>query len=89
MALGAQPLEVIRLVLGQGGKAALLGTVISFGGALSVSRVLSSQLFGITATDPLTFMAVALLLCLAALTACYISARRAMRVDPIVALRYE
>ena len=89
MALGAQPLEVIRLVLGQGGKAALLGTVIGFGGALSVSRVLSSQLFGITATDPLTFMAVALLLCLAALTACYIPARRAMRVDPIVALRYE
>jgi predicted permease len=89
MALGAQPLEMIRLVLGQGGKAALLGTVIGFGGALSSSRVLSSQLFGVTATDPVTFMAVTLLLCLAALTACYIPARRAIDVDPMVALRYE
>ena len=89
MALGAQPLEVIRLVLGQGGRIALAGILIGVGGALSIGRVLSSLLFGVTATDPVTFVVVTLLLCLVALAACYIPARRAVCVDPMVALRYE
>jgi predicted permease len=89
MALGAQPLEVIRLVLGQGGRIALAGILIGFGGALSIGRALSSLLFGVTATDPVTFVVVILLLCVIALVACYIPARRAIRVDPMVALRYE
>jgi predicted permease len=89
MALGAQPLEVIRLVLGQAGRIALLGILIGVGGALSIGRVLNSLLFGVTATDPVTFVAVTLLLSIVALAACYIPARRAIRVDPMVALRYE
>jgi putative ABC transport system permease protein len=89
MALGAQPLEVIRLVLGQGGRIALAGILIGVGGALSIGRVLSSLLFDVTATDPVTFVVVTLLLCVIALVACYIPARRAIRVDPMVALRYE
>jgi len=89
MALGAQPLEVLRLVLGQGGRIALAGILIGVGGALSIGRVLSSLLFGVTPTDPVTFVVVTLLLCLVALAACYIPARRAIRVDPMVALRYE
>ena len=89
IALGAQPLEVIRLVLGQGGRVVLLGILIGFGGALSIGRVLSSLLFGVTATDPVTFLVVTLLLCVVALAACFIPARRAMRIDPIVALRHE
>jgi putative ABC transport system permease protein len=89
MALGAQPLEVIRLVLGQGGRIALPGILIGLGGALSIGRVLSSLLFEVTATDPLTFVVVTLLLCLVALGACYVPARRAVRVGPMVALRYE
>ncbi len=89
MALGAQPLEVIRLILGQGGRIALAGILIGVAGALSIGRVLNSLLFGVTATDPVTFVVVTLLLCIIALVACYIPARRAIRVDPIVALRYE
>jgi putative ABC transport system permease protein len=89
MALGAQPLEVIRLVLGQGGRIALAGILIGVGAALSIGRVLSSLLFGVTPTDPVTFVVVTLLLCVVALDACYIPARRAIRVDPMVALRYE
>jgi putative ABC transport system permease protein len=89
MALGAQPRDVSRLLLGQGGKTALLGIVIGISGALSMGRVLHNQLFGVSAADPLTFMTVTLLLCFAALTACYIPVRRARRVDPMVALHYE
>src|SRR5258706_686890 len=89
MALGAQPLEVIRLILGRGGRIALAGILIGVAGAVSIGRVLNSLLFGVTATDPVTFVVVTLLLCVIALVACYIPARRAIRVDPMVALRYE
>jgi predicted permease len=89
MALGAQPLEVIRLVLGNGGRIALMGILMGVGGSLSIGRVLNSLLFGVTATDPVTFVVVTLLLCVVALAACYIPARRAIHVDPMVALRYE
>jgi len=89
LTLGAQPLEVIRLILGQGGRIALTGILIGIAGALSIGRVLSSLLFGVTATDPVTFVVVTLLFCVIALVACYIPAQRAVRVDPMVALRYE
>jgi predicted permease len=89
MALGAQPLEVIRLILMQGGKIALLGIVIGFGGALSIGHVLRSELFGVATMDPVTFVGASLLLSIAALAACSIPARRAMRVDPMAALRHE
>jgi putative ABC transport system permease protein len=89
LALGAQPLQVIRLVVGEGGRTVLVGIAIGIFGALFAERLLRSELFGVTATDPATFAVVTLLLCFVAFAACYIPARRAMRVDPIVALRYE
>ena len=81
--------DVLRLVLGQGAKLALLGAVIGVGGGLLLARFLKSQLYGIAANDPLTFAAATALLVGVALAACYIPARRAMRVDPMDALRYE
>lgn len=89
MALGAQPGDVMRLVLGQGVRMALIGVAIGIAAALGLTRLMANQLFGVTAHDPLTFIAVAILLALVALLACYLPARRAMRVDPIIALRYE
>jgi predicted permease len=89
MALGAQPVQAFRLVVWEGGRTVLLGIAIGIGGALSTERVLRSELFGVTATDPVTFVAVTVLLCFVAFAACYVPARRAMRVDPMVALRYE
>ena len=89
MALGAQRHDVMRLVLGQGAAMALIGVAIGVAAALALTRFMSSQLFGVTAHDPLTFLVVALLLTLVALLACYLPARRATRVDPIEALRYE
>jgi putative ABC transport system permease protein len=89
MALGASLRDVLGLVLGQGAKWALLGIVIGAPIALVLARLLKSLLFGVGASDPLTFVAVTLLLMLVGLLACYIPARRAMRVDPLVALRYE
>ncbi|MGH9776111.1 MAG: ABC transporter permease [Candidatus Acidiferrales bacterium] len=89
MALGAQPGDVLRLVLGHGGKLALAGIVIGLAASLALTRLMSSILFGVKASDPETFVAVAALLLGVTLAACYFPARRAMRVDPIKALRYE
>jgi ABC-type antimicrobial peptide transport system permease subunit len=89
MALGAQRRHVLRLVLGQGIRLAGIGMIGGVVAALTVARLLSTLLFGVAAADPLTYASVAILLTLVALAACYIPARRAMRVDPIVALRYE
>jgi predicted permease len=89
MALGAQRSHVLSLMLGEGMKMALLGVAIGLAAALGLTQLMASMLFGVSATDPLTFCGVALVLAGVALAACYIPARRAMRVDPIVALRYE
>jgi predicted permease len=89
MALGAQPRDVLRLVVGQGMSLALCGIGIGLLAALGLTRFLSSLLFGVTATDPTTFIAVPLLLLLVALMACYLPARRATRIDPMLALRCE
>ena len=89
MALGAGKQDVLRLVLGHGVRLMLggvgLGLLLSF----VLTRFLGSLLLGVTSTDALTFSSVAMLLCAVALLACFLPARRAMRVDPMVALRYE
>jgi predicted permease len=89
IALGAQPERVLKLVLRQGIALALVGAAVGIGVALGVTRYLASMLFNVRASDPWTMGAVAVLLALVALAACYIPARRATRVDPMVALRYE
>jgi len=89
IALGAQQRDVLRLMLGEGMKMALLGVSIGIAVALGLTHLIVNILFGVSATDPLTFLGVATLLVLVALTACWIPARRATRADPLVALRYE
>jgi putative ABC transport system permease protein len=89
MALGARRTDVLRLVIGQGMALALGGVVLGILGGLALTRVLSTLLVGVAATDAWTFVSVALILAAVALLSCYIPARRAARVDPIVALRYE
>jgi putative ABC transport system permease protein len=89
MALGAQQRNVLRLILGHGAKLALLGLGAGAVAALLLTRLMASLLYGVSATDPLTFGTVAIVLLGVAVTACYIPAHRAMRVDPMVALRHE
>jgi predicted permease len=89
VALGASRQDVLRMVLGGGMRIALIGVAIGLAAAFGLTRLITKLIYGVGASDPLTFLAVAILLSGVALFACYIPARRAMRVDPIVALRYE
>jgi len=89
MALGARRRDVLKLVVRHGMLLTLVGVIIGLAGALGLTRVMSSLLFGVTAKDPLTFVAVAALLSGVAFMACFVPALRATKVDPLVALRYE
>ena len=89
MALGAQRSDLLKLVVGQGLGSALIGAGIGMGASLSITRLLQTMLFGVKSTDPATFFLVGLLIAGVALLASYLPARRASKVDPIVALRYE
>jgi predicted permease len=88
-ALGAQPSDVLRLVLGHGARMAMVGIAIGIACAFGLTRLIANELFGVTAHDPLTFVGVAGLLMFIAVAACYVPARRATRVDPMVALRHD
>ena len=89
IALGAQTRDVLRLIFRQGLSLAGIGVGIGLVVAIAATRLMASLLFGIRATDPITFAAIALLLAMVALLACWIPARRATKVDPMIALRYE
>ena len=89
MALGASRKDVLRMVLGEGMRTTLTGIVVGILAAIGLTRLITQIIYGVGATDPFTFGGVTVLLVAVALLACYIPARRAMRVDPIIALRYE
>jgi putative ABC transport system permease protein len=89
LALGADRRSVLRLVIGTGAWLTLLGIAVGTAGALALTRLMTDLLYGVRPTDPLTFSVVTIVLVATSILACYIPARRAMRVDPLVALRYE
>jgi putative ABC transport system permease protein len=89
MAMGAQPVNILRLIAGESMMLTLLGASLGLGGAYAVTRVMKGLLFGVTSTDPLTFAGVTLLLCFVALLATLVPARRASRVDPLIAIEHE
>jgi len=89
LALGAQPRNILRIILGQGLRLALTGAVVGLICAIGLSHLMTNLLYGVRPTDPLTFASVALLFVTVAILACYLPARRAMKVDPMIALRYE
>jgi ABC-type antimicrobial peptide transport system permease subunit len=89
MAMGAQKRDVLGMVMKQGARLALIGVGIGVVAALALTRLLSGMLFSVSASDPIVFICVPILLMLVTLVACYIPAMRAMKVDPMVALRYE
>jgi putative ABC transport system permease protein len=89
MALGAQPQNILGLIVGQGARMAIAGVILGLAASFAVTRLLRSMLFEVQPSDPLIFAGVSVLLLAITLLACYIPARRAMRVDPMVALHYE
>jgi putative ABC transport system permease protein len=89
MALGAERGDVLKIVVGQGLRSALAGTCVGVAASIGLTRFLQTMLFGVKPTDPVTFVAVSLVLLVVAWLACYIPARRATKIDPIEALRYE